>query len=107
MNARNDISERRISERRDTSETAQLRIPGMSVIECVIRDLSPEGAGLIPLSGDLSLLPEKVLLFIPGIGEVWAAAVRWGRDGAFGVKFLVDETEKPGSQAAHPDLFTK
>jgi hypothetical protein len=97
---------RRISERQDVLVSAQMYIPGMPAVDCEIRDLTPEGARLTPVSADLSLLPEKFLLFVPGIGEVWAACVRWARDGAFGVKFLFDEADRVEAQAVtEPDLF--
>jgi hypothetical protein len=95
MDASENFSDRRISKRQEVLMSARLYIPGMPVIECEIRDLTPEGARVVPVSSDLSLLPEKVLLFIPGMGEVWAASVCWGNDGAFGVKFLPGEADRP------------
>ncbi|MGO9024506.1 MAG: hypothetical protein ACLQIQ_09455 [Beijerinckiaceae bacterium] len=106
MDTSEDFSDRRTAERQAVLVSAQMHIPGMPAIECEIRDVTPEGARLTPVSGDLSLLPEKFLLFVPGIGEVWAACVRWACDGAFGVKFLFDEADRVKAQAlTQPDHF--
>jgi hypothetical protein len=62
---------------------------GQSSIDCVIRDISDEGAKL-EVSG--VTLPAFFDLEIPHRGETRRAGLRWSRDGLVGVQFAKPES---------------
>jgi hypothetical protein len=66
---------------------------GSSSIDCLVRDMSPDGARLV-LSGTATL-PERFDLFIPQKERTYRAALRWRREEGIGVTF-----DTPGQTAA-------
>ena len=58
---------------------------GSSSIDCLVRDMSPDGARLV-LSGTATL-PERFDLFIQQKERTYRAALRWRREEGIGVTF--------------------
>lgn len=71
---------------------------GSSSIDCLVRDMSPDGARLV-LSGTATL-PERFDLFIPQKERTYRAALRWRREEGIGVTF--DSASQPGTVAEAP-----
>jgi hypothetical protein len=76
------------------------------VLECSIRDLTPEGARLVLPADAPAAIPGKVLLLLPSLGELWAARVCWQARSAIGVEFVLGEADRrAGGAAKYPDIF--
>jgi hypothetical protein len=84
---------------------ARIYLDGELAIDCSIDDLTPEGARLIA-EKPIPRFKRKVLIFIPSIGAVWAAHIRWRRGQSLGVEFIVGEADLIGTEKApDPKLF--
>lgn len=84
---------------------ARIYIDGQPAMDCSINDVTPEGAQLT-IKKPLPRLLRKVLIFIPSIGTVWAAQIRWHRGLTLGVEFVVGEADLLGTEnAPNPILF--
>ncbi|HEY1735359.1 MAG TPA: hypothetical protein VGG12_01805 [Methylovirgula sp.] len=77
---------------------------GQPSIDCAIRDLTPEGARLVFANAAPTSLPDRFLVFMPGVDELWAARLRWRKRGEIGVEFIVGEADW-SSAPRYPDLF--
>jgi hypothetical protein len=62
-------------------------------LPCTIRDVTPDGAKLV--ASHMIDAPDKILVLIPSIGEVWAGEVCWRRSHSLGVKFIRGEADLP------------
>lgn len=65
---------RRKVERKDCLLDARAYVDGQPAVRCSVRNITPQGAKLMTES---ALAARKMLLFLPAIGAVWAAQVRW------------------------------
>jgi len=84
---------------------ARIYFDGEPAMDCSIGDVTPEGARLTADKPIPRLIP-KVLIFIPSIGAVWAAHVRWRRGQSLGVEFIVGEADLTGTEnAPDPKIF--
>jgi hypothetical protein len=72
---------------------ARVLLAGRPSVACTIRDVTPAGAKLV--AGHAINTPNNILVLIPSIGEVWAAAVCWRRGHSLGVKFIRGEADLP------------
>lgn len=70
-----------------------------SSIDCLVRDMSPQGARL--MLSETATLPEKFDLYIPQKERTYRASLRWRREDGIGVTFDGGETATPD---AAPDL---
>lgn len=66
--------------------------PDMARHNCLISNISPEGAELT-LESD-HRLPQHFTLDVPHEGKSYRAAVRWREAGRIGVEFTATETRK-------------
>ncbi|GJD33600.1 PilZ domain-containing protein [Methylobacterium aerolatum] len=64
---------------------------GQSSIDCLVRDMSAEGARL--MLSETAALPEKFDLYIPQKEKTHRATLRWRREDGVGVTF--DQAEAP------------
>ncbi len=96
---------RRKSERQKCIVAARAYFDGHPALHCSITDVTPEGAKLlaetpIPARGT------NILVFIPALGEVWAARIRWRRAQSLGVEFISGEADLTGTEPTlNPDVF--
>lgn len=84
--------------------SARLIIPGRPSIGCAIRDLTPEGAKVVLNAVDPQIIPKKVFILLPGLGELWAAKVCWRDVDTLGVAFITGEADK-SETPRNPDIF--
>ena len=70
-----------------------------SALDCVVRDISPDGASLRLES--LSGVPREFEIFIPRLGEKLRARLVWQDDDEAGVLFLREATSNVVSIAAN------
>jgi hypothetical protein len=77
--------ERRRQPRRHVLKSARINLDDGNGVECIVRNLSPNGA-LLSLSND-SLVPNEFDLSIEGENTSHSVHVLWRRDGNMGVKF--------------------
>jgi len=99
------ITSRRKAERQKCIVEARVYADGHPALLCRIADLTPDGAKLVayrpvpPLSG-------KIMVFIPSIGEVWAARIRWCRVQSLGVEFICGEADLIEAETpSEPEIF--
>lgn len=95
--------ERRTGNRHRCHAGARLFISGRPSIPCAVRDLTPDGARLDLSSQESLEIPEKLFVLLPGVGELWAARIRWRKDGEIGVEFVAGEAD--WTRPRYPDLF--
>ncbi|HEY8163551.1 MAG TPA: hypothetical protein VIF34_14970 [Methylocystis sp.] len=94
---------RRETERKDCIVEARAYADGQMAIRCLLRDITPDGGKLV---ADEKITARKVLLFLPAVGAVWAAQVRWRRGNTFGIQFIPGEADLPKIDASSdPDIF--
>lgn len=90
--------------RRRCLVAARLIIFAQPSLDCAIRDLTPEGARLVFAPDEPPSLPERFLLFLPGVDELWAARLRWRNGLEIGVEFIAGEADW-SKAPRYPDLF--
>jgi|GEM_PF-3395126 len=84
---------------------ARLYFDGEPAIDCSIDDITPEGARLI-VERPVPRPMRKILIFIPSIGAVWAANIRWRRGQSLGLEFIPGEADLAGTTtASDPKVF--
>jgi hypothetical protein len=94
---------RRIVDRKACLLDARVYVDGQPAIRCVIRDITPEGAKLV--AGE-TIAARKILVFLPAIGEVWAALIRWRKGDAFGIQFIDGEADLASvANPSEPNAF--
>ena len=95
---------RRKVERKDCLLDARAYVDGQPAVRCSVRNITPQGARLMTES---ALAARKMLLFLPAIGAVWAAQVRWRRgNNTFGIQFLHGEADlADAGNTSEPDGF--
>jgi PilZ domain len=75
-----------------------------SSVDCVVRDISDEGAKLV--FGEAVAIPDEVELYLPGKEELHRVAVQWRRGSEVGVDFndlaALSEGETPATAPAAP-----
>ncbi|WP_020176639.1 PilZ domain-containing protein [Methyloferula stellata] len=86
------ITSRRKAERQKCIVEARVYADGHPALLCRIADLTPDGAKLIAYR-PVPALSGKIMVFIPSIGEVWAARIRWCRVQSLGVEFICGEAD--------------
>jgi PilZ domain len=80
------MSERRTSARHKSLLRGRIHFNNrQSAVDCLVRDLSDEGAKLI--FADTAGIPDKIELYIPQKEQTLLARVRWRSDGEVGVAF--------------------
>ncbi len=88
---------RRKTQRKDCIVEARAYADHKSAVHCIIRDVTPEGAKLVAKE---RIAARRILLFLPAIGEVWAADVRWRRGETLGIQFVPGEADLPKVDAS-------
>lgn len=89
---------RRATDRRTVYRFARLVLPDRSIVNCIMKDISPGGAKVV-IEGAI-IMPPKVLLKIDQTGETKRARVAWQQDTEVGLQFLLDsETPPPTANA--------
>lgn len=97
------VGARRKTQRMACAVEARVLVEDRPSAPCTIRDVTPVGAKLV--AAHAIDAPNKILVLIPSIGEVWAAQVCWRRGCSLGVKFLRGEADLPPTGAEAPDTF--
>jgi hypothetical protein len=96
---------RRKSERQKCVVEARVFFDGHPALLCSITDVTPEGAKLTA-NAPIPAKADKMLVFIPSIGEVWAARMCWRRGQSLGVEFICGEADLTGTGSlADADTF--
>jgi hypothetical protein len=85
--------------------SARLYVPGQPAVECSIRDLTPEGARITLPADALRMLPDKLLLLLPGLAELWAVRVCWRSRHTIGVEFVPGEADTHMPSTQYSDIF--
>ena len=77
-------TERRAVPREGCMIRARIEAPDCAPVDCIIWDMSPEGARVVV--GDHAL-PDQLDLIIPILSTTKRATVRWRKTGQIGVSF--------------------
>jgi hypothetical protein len=98
------VDARRKTQRMPCIVDARVLMDHRPSISCKICDITPDGAQLV---ADHEIeAPNKILVLIPAIAEVWAAQIRWRRGLSLGIKFIHGEADLPAlSEGTAPDTF--
>jgi hypothetical protein len=98
------VDARRKTQRIPCIVDARVLVDHRPSVPCKICDVTPDGAKLV---ADHEIeAPNKILVLIPSIGEVWAAQVRWRHGSSIGVKFIRGEADLPApSDGMAADIF--
>jgi hypothetical protein len=99
------VSRRRAARQKCIVE-ARAYAEGCQAVRCSLRDVTPLGAKLIA-EEDIQA-SGKILVFVPSVGELWAAMVRWQRGRTFGVEFMRGEADfATAEDVSEPDTLAQ
>jgi hypothetical protein len=84
--------DRRRSVRQKCFVEARAFFDSQPALPCSIMDVTPLGAKLTT-KAPVPARAEKILVFIPAIGKIWAARICWQRGQSLGVEFICGEAD--------------
>lgn len=91
---------KRAADRQTVYRFARVIMPDRSMLNCIIKDLSPGGARIM-IEGNIEL-PPRVLLKIDQTGQTKQARVAWQKETEIGLQFLAGRETPPEAQPARP-----
>lgn len=85
------MAEHRRLPRRRVYYGARIEFDNRSTLDCLVRDMSADGARLKACSSGVQL-PDRFSLFVPKQCATYEAKIAWRQEDAIGVKLLARQT---------------